>query len=89
MTRRGFNRRGAGQQRSCGGPGCGETVYGQHRFCRAHFALLPFDYRRALAEAIEARAPHWVVERAAAAADYLKVHSPAIEHARRIGERPD
>lgn len=57
------------------------------RLCDGCFRRLPFDRRRAIAEAGEARAAHLVSQLSIEAAQWLREHSPAAEAARRTGER--
>lgn len=56
------------------------------RICGACWKLLPFERRRAIAEAGQERKRHVVAGLAADAARWLKQHSPAAEAARRTGE---
>ncbi|MGE0178966.1 MAG: hypothetical protein AB7O91_03995 [Sphingomonas sp.] len=73
--------------RCCIVRGCGARIAGWKWLCDRHFRALPFDRRRQIAEAGQARAPHVVSRLAMEGAAWLAEHSPAAEAARRIGER--
>ena len=73
----------------CQARGCRAEVGRWKRFCGVHWKLLPFAQRKAIAEAIEARALHVVARLAGDGAAWLEEHGPAAEAARRIGERVD
>ncbi|HEY1605600.1 MAG TPA: hypothetical protein VGF77_08365 [Allosphingosinicella sp.] len=66
--------------------GCGAAVPRWKRLCDAHWRLLPFDQRRAIAVAGQEKAIVRVSELSLAAARWIAEHSPAAEAARRMGE---
>lgn len=71
----------------CIARGCGCEIPPWKRLCDACFRRLPFDQRRAIAQAGEDRAPHRVAALVREAAAWLERHSPAAEAARRLGEK--
>lgn len=84
-------RRGRRPRRSdphaCAVTGCGQVIPGWQRICTPCFKRLPFDRRRAIAQAGEAKATHIVAQLVTDAVAWLGIHSPAAETARRMGER--
>jgi hypothetical protein len=70
----------------CIAKGCGREIPRWQRLCDPCFRRLPFDRRRAIAEAGQAKAPHIVARLTAEAAAWLADHTPAAEAARRMGE---
>lgn len=73
----------------CVARGCGREIPKWKRLCDGCWRRLPFDQRRAIAQAGEARAPHRVAQLVTDAAAWLAEHAPAAEAARRMGERDD
>lgn len=73
---------------ACRAPGCGREIPGWQRICTPCFRRLPFDRRKAIAEAGEAKAPHLVAQLCIEAVAWLGEHPPGAETARRMGERP-
>lgn len=73
--------------RTCLTAGCGATIAGWKRLCDPCFRRLPFERRKAIAEAGQARAPHIVARLAIEGAKLLEKNTPAAVAARRQGER--
>lgn len=67
--------------------GCGRVRQPWADFCRACWRRLPDDVAGALIAARQAKVPHRIARTSIAAMDWLRVHSPAAEAARRIGEK--
>lgn len=70
----------------CLARGCGAPLERWQRFCLRCWRRLPWDKRRAIAEA--KATPHIASQLAIEAAQWLSAHSPAQEAARRLGEAP-
>jgi hypothetical protein len=79
-------RRRRAPRRVCIVRGCGAELPRWKLLCDVHFRRLPFDQRRAIAQAGQEKAFVRVAELARAAATWLADHSPAAEAARRMGE---
>jgi hypothetical protein len=73
-------------QHVCAIRGCGVAIERWQRICAAHWRRLPFDQRRAIAQAGQDRAPHRVAQLVTDAVRWLAEHPPEAEAARRIGE---
>lgn len=78
-----MRRRRSSEPQRCAVPGCPCLIPRWQRICGAHFKQLPWDLRKALAEA----PPHLRVDRTREAVAWLAEHRPAAEAARRMGER--
>lgn len=81
-----MRRRRQPEPKRCIVRGCGREIPRWKRLCDPCFRLLPFDQRRAIAQAGQERAPHRVAQLALDAAAWLAAHAPAAEAARRLGE---
>lgn len=67
--------------------GCRATIPHWQRICDACWGLLPWSHRKPIIEARDHKAPHLTAQHVAAAAAWLKSHSPAAVAARRLGEK--
>ena len=66
--------------------GCERPIPRWKRLCDEHFRALPFDQRKAIAEAGQAKAPHIVADLTRKAAAWIEEHKPAAVIARQMGE---